>query len=250
MPKKNSNRRILKKELIAASLIAFMGMAGKQAEAKNPSNPEIRVEVNDTPEFETEESSAYFSGGDVDERYVYDSRLSRGLSIKYSGAFINQDTGEVILKAASRYDEDAHYSSYKSCLESQRHKTGAYDRSRDNEIRREQIRSGEYNYANEDHYIYSVRLSRGLSVKYSGAYINSDTGEVLLKAASRYDDDAHYSSEKNCLESQKHKTGPYDRSNDRELRREQIMDGEYNGRAAARDVIRGIGEIIRNRRSR
>ncbi len=246
------NRKKLKKELFAASLIAFMGMASKQAEAKNPSAPEARIEVSEAPEPRVEESTAYFPGVDetMDERYVYDRRLSRGLSIKYSGAYINPETNEVILKATSRYDKDEHYSSIRSCLESQKLRVGPYDCSRDKEIRREQIHSGEYNYANEEQYIYSPSLSRGLSIKYSGAYLNPETGEILLKATSRYDEDEHYSSAKNCRESQKLRVGPYDCSRDREIRKEQIMDGEYNGRGAVRDVIRGIGEIIRSRRGR
>ena len=167
-----------------------------------------------------------------------------------SGAYINPETNEVILKATSRYDKDEHYSSIRSCLESQKLRVGPYDCSRDKEIRREQIHSGEYNYANEEQYIYSPSLSRGLSIKYSGAYLNPETGEILLKATSRYDEDEHYSSAKNCRESQKLRVGPYDCSRDREIRKEQIMDGEYNGRGAVRDVIRGIGEIIRSRRGR
>lgn len=136
----NRDKRILKKELLAASLIAIMGMASKKAEAKAPAAPEINIEVSETPSYETESTAQFYD----DNPYVYDRRLSRGLSRKYSGAYINCETGEVLLKAVSRYDEDAHYSSVRSCLESQKMGVGAYDRSRDKEIRREQIRDGEY----------------------------------------------------------------------------------------------------------
>ena len=243
-------KKFLKKELLAASLIAFMGMASKKAEAKETAAPEPRVEVSATPtsSYETENTANFYS--EQDSPYVYDSRLSRDLSIKYSGAYINPETNEVILKATSRYDKDEYYSSARVCLESQRLRVGPYDCSRDKEIRREQIQTGEYNYANEKKYIYSPSLSRGLSIKYSGAYINPETGEILLKATSRYDDDDHYSSAKNCRESQKLRIGPYDCSKDKEIRREQIHNGEYNKRAVVHDVIRGISEIIRTRRGR
>lgn len=137
------DRRILKKELLAASLIAIMGMASKKAEAKEPAAPEINIEVSDAPSYETESSAQFY--GDRDAPYIYDRRLSRNLSIKYSGAYVNCETGEVLFKAVSRYDEDLHYSSVKSCLESQKFKTGPYDRSKDREIRREQVYDGEYN---------------------------------------------------------------------------------------------------------
>lgn len=139
----NRNRRILKKELLAASVIAFMGMASKKAEAKEAPVPETRIEVNETPSYNTESTADFY--GQHDSPYIYDRRLSRGLSVKYSGAYINCETGEVLFKAVSRYDEDSHYSSVKRCLESQRLKTGPYDRSKDREIRREQVYDGEYN---------------------------------------------------------------------------------------------------------
>ena len=139
----NRNRRILKKALLAASVIAFMGMASKKAEAKEAPVPETRIEVSETPSYNTESTADFY--GQHDSPYIYDRRLSRGLSVKYSGAYINCETGEVLFKAVSRYDEDSHYSSVKRCLESQRLKTGPYDRSKDREIRREQVYDGEYN---------------------------------------------------------------------------------------------------------
>lgn len=167
----NGNRRILKKELLLASLIAIMGMASKKAEAKAPSAPEINIEVSEVPSYETESTDPFY----MQYPYVEDKRLSKGLSERYSGAYVNCETKEVLLKAVSYYDEDFHYSSIKRCLESQRLKTGPYDCSKDKEIIREQIYSGE---------------------------------------------------------------------------REQIYSKEYNRRAVVRDVVRGIGEIIRARRGR
>ncbi len=142
------NKKILKKELLAASLIALMGIASKKAEAKEAAAPEPRVEVSATPTatYETENTIDFpTDDGYREEHYVYDRRLSKGLSIKYSGAYVNWETGEVLLKAVSRYDEDSHYSSIKRCRESQELRTGPYDCSGDKQIRREQIRNGEYN---------------------------------------------------------------------------------------------------------
>ena len=93
------NKKFLKKELLAASLIAFMGMASKKAEAKETAAPEPRVEVSATPtsSYETENTANFYS--EQDSPYVYDSRLSRDLSIKYSGAYINPETNEVNIPA-------------------------------------------------------------------------------------------------------------------------------------------------------
>ncbi len=252
----------LKKEILAASIAALSAMPQK-GETKEVISSEIKTEIINEPEVKDDGGLGYHfepitennnysnaSGYRDEEKYVYDRKLSRGLSVRYSGAYINWETKHVIYKASDPIDEDYH-STLKSCLESQNHHTGVYDRSGDkNYIRERRIASYPME---EERYIYSPELSRGLSIKYSGAYINPITGEVIIKAVSRYDEDVHYNSIKSCRESQNFKTGQYDRSNDREIRREQIYNGEYgtNRGAVVRDVVRGIGEIIiRSQRGR
>ena len=107
----------------------------------------------------------------------------------------------------------------------------------------------QYGNYDEEQYVYDRKLSRGASVKYEGAYVNWDTGKVIFKAVSRYDEN-YVSTVRSCMEMRRFQTGPYDRSGDREIRREQIRDGEYNKRAATRDIIRGIGRIILDRPGR
>lgn len=243
----------LKKELLAASIAAF-SMMPQKGESKEVISPEINTEISNEPEVKSDDGLGYhfepvtesnnytFSSRD-EEKYVYDRKLSRGLSVKYSGAYVNWETGQVMYKASDPHDEDYH-STLKSCLEAQNHHIGVYDKSGDKGYIRERVVSS---YPmDEERYIYSPQLSRGLSLKYSGAYIDPRNGEVIIKAVSRYDEDAHYNSVKSCREAQRFKISEYDRSNDRKIRREQIYNGEYgtNKGAVVRDVVRGIGEII------
>ena len=167
------------------------------------------------------------------------------MSVKYTGAYVDYETRDVIYKAADPHDKD-YRSTIDACLESQKLGVGVYDRSQDrNYIHNEMVAST----PNQEHYVYNRKLSRGLSIKYSGAYVDIRTGDVILKAASRYDRDEQ-TTYRSCISSQKLKTGAYDRSRDREIRRDMVRDGEYNGGTVIRDVVHGIGHILRSRRSR
>lgn len=247
--KKNRRRTLLKKELLAAGIAALVSLPGK-GEAKTASAPEARIEAYALPEESMEPAAEFPLDGVSDADYndgnfEYDRRLSRGLSVKYTGAYVDYETRDVIYKAADPHDKD-YRSTIDACLESQKLGVGVYDRSQDrNYIHNEMVAST----PNQEHYVYNRKLSRGLSIKYSGAYVDIRTGDVILKAASRYDRDEQ-TTYRSCTSSQKLKTGAYDRSRDREIRRDMVRDGEYNGGTVIRDVVHGIGHILRSRRSR
>ena len=241
MTKKGSNKvrrnPFLKKELLAASIVVLSG-AGQKSEAKTAEAQEARIEVYAAPAENMETEATFELEMQRDnERYVYDRKLSKGLSNRFEGAYVNMDTREVLLKYADPYKEP-YMTNIRACVEDQKMCIGPYDRSGDKRYQHD-----------EGHFVYDRRLSRNLSVKYSRAYVNYETEDVILKAASRYDED-YRTTIRGCREAQKLGIGPYDRSRDREIRRELIENGEYGRRAVVEDVVRGLTNIIRSHRGR
>ena len=90
--KKNRRRTLLKKELLAAGIAALVSLPGK-GEAKTASAPEARIEAYALPEESMEPAAEFPLDGVSDADYndgnfEYDRRLSRGLSVKYTGVGI------------------------------------------------------------------------------------------------------------------------------------------------------------------
>lgn len=113
---------MLKKELLAAGIAALVSLPGK-GEAKTASAPEARIEAYALPEESMEPAAEFPLDGVSDADYndgnfEYDRRLSRGLSVKYTGAYVDYETRDVIYKAADPHDKD-YRSTIDACLESQ-----------------------------------------------------------------------------------------------------------------------------------
>ncbi len=137
---KKEHRTRLKKELLAASIVVLSGV-GQKSEARTAEAPETRMEIYAAPSENKETDATYvMETAGNDERYVYDRRLSKGLSNKFEGAYVNIDTREVLLKYTDPYKEP-YTTTIKSCIEAQKLCVGAYDRSQDKEIRRELIKN-------------------------------------------------------------------------------------------------------------
>lgn len=127
----------------------------------------------------------------------------------------------------------------------QNNTTVIYEQPTNNSVLYADMYTDTYNYQFRDGelYIRDPHLSRGLSVKYDGAYVSTVDGTVLYASASRYEPDKWASNIRTAEFERSRDTSAYDRSGDREWLRDNARDMAYGGAYPVGRSLLGNGTI-------